>query len=572
MPLDAKAHETIRKYAIKNALEYGKARDDAVLSKVISKMPDLKKDMALLRKSIHDVVSDVNSLAGEKLRQEAEKYSKEFEEEYKEKVSRTSGPSLAIEGAKVGSFKTRFSPEPSGYMHIGHAKAAFLELELSVAYKGKIALYFDDTNPEKEKQEYVEAFKKDLEWLGIKFSEEYYASDHIDEMYGYARKLISAGGAYVCDCKPEQLKASRESGIACKHKGQTKEKNLKAWEEMLGKATDSDTVLLLNGDLKSQNTTMRDPTLFRAKEARHYRQGDRYTVWPTYSFNTPIMDSVMGITDAIRSKEYEMRDELYYRILDLLELRKPRMHSISRLEISGNITSKRKLNELISEGLIEGYDDPRLVTIAGMRHRGITPQAIREFVIRFGLSKAESVSDMDTLLSFNRKIIERNSKRLFCIEDPILMKVSNIPSSALKLETTPHPTDGKGNRKYGTNGKFLISRSDADKLKEGERIKLKGAFDVRVTKNRNGVDADYESDSKAEKKIVWVQEDGSVDCKIMYVGNLLNGDEFNRDSLRISDAKIEGYSSSLKRGDIVQLEAKGFFKFDGGKDSLLISL
>ncbi len=409
----------IRKYSIKNAFEYGKAHEGSVLNKIISLYPEHKAEIKYLAREVGRIIAEVNQLDRAALEAEYSKYSADFETEQVAKAERSARHNFSIEGAKEGEFMTRFPPEPGGYMHIGHAKPVFIEDELRKAYSGKYALYFDDTNPDNEKQEFVEAFKEDLDWLGIRFDIEYYASDNIDTLYGYATGMINSGNAYVCTCSAEKLKEARASGTACEHKGRDKAENLELWHRMLADAfKDNEAILRLNSDMKSKNTTLRDPTLFRIKHGSHYRQGNKYCVWPTYDFCTPIIDSIKGITDVVRSKEYEMRDELYFMVLDMLGLRKPRINSFSRLEIASNVTSKRKIRELISKGLIDGYDDPRLVTIKALRRRGIAAAAIREFALSFGMGKSESVAEIDTLLKMNRKIIGSKAKRLIFSEDP----------------------------------------------------------------------------------------------------------------------------------------------------------
>lgn len=407
----------IRKYSIKNAMEYGKAREGSVLNKIISLYPEHKTEIKHLAREVSRIIGEVNQLDRAALENEYSKYSAGFEIEQTAKAEKSSMHNFSIAEAEKGKFMTRFPPEPGGYMHIGHAKPVFIEDELRNVYAGKFALYFDDTNPDNEKQEFVDAFKDDLEWLGIKFDSEYYASDNIDILYGYAINMIDNGNAYVCTCSAEKIKEGRASGTPCSHKGRDKDGNLELWGRMLeGAFKNNEAVLRLNSDMKATNTTLRDPTLFRIKHGNHYRQGNKYAVWPTYDFCTPIVDSIKGITDVVRSKEYEMRDELYFTVLDMLGLRKPRINSFSRLEIANNVTSKRKIRELIAKGLIDGFDDPRLVTIKALRRRGITAAAIKEFALSFGMGKSESVADLEVLLKINRKIIRNKARRLIFAE------------------------------------------------------------------------------------------------------------------------------------------------------------
>ena len=424
--LNEKQKEEIKKIVLKNALDYGTARKETALNKILSKFPELRTDIKSLSVYIEKVVVDVNLLSKDEIAKQASRFSEDFKSEEMERLEKTAKPHFFLEGAVVGNFMTRFPPEPNGPMQLGHAKVLFTEKKFAEIYDGKLALYFDDTNPDTERQEFVDAMKLDMEWLGVSYDEEYYASDNINLIYELSEKLIAQGNAYVCSCSPDDVKKSRVSGIACKHKKQEIYENMDLWRSMISTQSDEGVIVRLNNDLTALNTAMRDPTLFRIKTTPHYRQGTRYTVWPTYVFNTPIIDSIKGVTDVIRSKEFELMDELYFYILNSLSLRKPRIHSISRLEITNNLTSKRKINELIKQGLLWGYDDPRLVTIAGLRRRGVTPKAIQEFSMRFGMSKTESSIDINQLLTENKKILDNHSKRLFFIEKPLKLTVNGM--------------------------------------------------------------------------------------------------------------------------------------------------
>ncbi|MGC8479117.1 MAG: glutamate--tRNA ligase [Candidatus Micrarchaeia archaeon] len=562
--LDETQKKEIKKIVLKNALDYGKARKDSVISKVIAKFPSLKLDMPSLSKYLDDVVFEVNKFSKQRLEEEAEEFKDTYKKEELEKAEKSSKHNFNIEGAEKGNFITRFPPEPNGPMQLGHAKVAFTEREFANVYEGKLALYFDDTNPETEKQEFVDNIKKDLKWLGINYDMEYYASDNIELIYKYCEKLIALGSAYACTCSQEDVKKSRSENIPCKHKKHSISENMDLWRELLKGINSSETIIRLNYDLGASNTSMRDPTLFRVKTATHYRQGDKYTVWPTYSFNTPITDSIKGVTDVIRSKEFELMDELYFYILEKLELRKPRIHSVARLEIKDNITSKRKINALIKEGLLWGYDDPRLVTIAGLRRRGVKPLAIKEFSLRFGMSKTESKVDISMLLNENKKIIENHAKRLFYVENPRKLYVKNIPLEKKKMRMKVHPTLDMGYRSYTLDNVFFINSYDANVLSENEDLRLKDAFDIKIENiDKNEIIATYtDKQSSTAPKVTWVNEGNFMGCTIYEIKNLLNGEEFNKNSMEIKEGLIESYADLLSEGDIVQLEKHGFFKLD----------
>lgn len=571
--IDKKAKEEIKKIAIKNALDYGKAREGTVINGALSKFPELKSEIRELSLAVKAEVERVNKLKKEDLEEEASGYLKEFEAKEKEKAEKSAKPKMVLEGATKGNFLTRFAPAPNGYMQVGNGKAAFLEREFADIYSGKVALYFDDTNPEMDKQEFVDAFKKDLKWLGIDFDMEYYASDNIEALYGYASKLIDAGKVYVCMCEVEKIKEDRAAGRDCPHRSQKPKKNSELWKEMLdGKLKNA--ILRFKGDMKSLNTVMRDPTFFRIKDEPHYRQGIKYRVWPTYDFNTPIMDSIKGVTDAMRSKEYELRDELYHTLLKALDLRDPRIHSFSRLDIENNLTSKRKIKELMKQKVLWGWDDPRLVTIAGLRRRGVSPKAIKEFVLRFGLSKSDAKVNIEMLLAENRKIIDSTSKRLFFVDKPLKLAVKGIPKNKIEIKIRAHPNEDLGYREYKLNGAFFINAYDADNLRTGDQIRLKDAFDIIIENAKgNTLEASYTAKEKKEaKKVQWVGQESYVRCKALMVGDLLRDDSFSKESLKVVEGYAEAYVNELDEGDHVQFERFGFFKFDKRKEMSFISL
>ena len=557
--------ELVRKYAVKNAVDYnGKAAFGSVFSKVISKIGK-NPDMEELKSLVSKVVSEVNGMTPEQRASEYKKYESEFESEYSEKVKKTGSPNLQLEGAEIGNFATRFAPEPSGYLHLGHAKVIFLEQEQAAMYKGKVFLYFDDTNPEKEKQEFVDLLKKDVAWLGVHFDKEYYASDNIEKVYEYARKLIEQGRAYVCTCDPETIKKYRFEGTTCPHTRNPESESMAMFQEMLdGEYDEGKAVLRFKGDMASENTAMRDPTLMRIKMSTHYRQGDKYLVWPTYDFNTPIMDSMHGVTDAMRSKEYELRDSLYSEILRALNLRIPRMHYEARLVIKGTVTSKRKINELINSGVIDGYDDPRLATIAALRRRGVVPEAIKKFVLKYGMSMSDSVANISDLLLENRKILDPTAKRLFFVADPTKLELGGLTRTRVSLKL--HPGGNLGTREYEVGNTFYISGSDANELDDGSSIRLKELADIKITSiSKNAIHGSaVEKDSKESKKVQWVSEGNYVPCEVVMPGEMFDENENQMsDSLKVVEGFVESYADNLQEREVVQFERFGFVVFDG---------
>ena len=551
-----KIEEIAYKHALRNASEYGKAQAGAVVGKVIAEAPEAKSDMKNTMKVISGVIAKVNKMSEEKIGKELSKFT--FEEK-KEEVRR-----IVLEDGERGKVVTRFLPEPNGFMHLGHAKAAFLSYEAATEYAGKCILRFDDTNPEKEKQEFVDAIKQDLEWLGMKFEREVYSSDKMPEFYKLATQLVKQGDAYVCSCEKERVNELRGLGKSCGCRSASIEDNLDAWEEMLaGKYEKGDAILRLKAEPDAANTVMRDPTLFRICKAEHYRQGKKYSLWPTYDFEVSIADSVDGITHALRSKEYELRDELYYRIIEKLGMRKPIVYDFSRLTLKGLPLSKRLLKPLIDGKKVGGWDDPRMPTIRGLRRRGILAEAIRDFVLSFGLSKVESEPSIDALLNENRKLLDPKAERYFFVHDPVELRVDGISRGEVKLRK--HPTEELGERVLEVTGKFFISKSDAKNLNKGDRFRLLDLCNVKLLEKGKVLRAEFAgNEGMEETKLQWVPEK-HLKTEVLVTSDLFIGDKFNKDSLKVDDGYCELACGNLKKGDVVQFVRYGFCILDDEK-------
>ena len=552
-----------RKYALKNAVEYGKAHEGSVLNKVISLYPEQKSDIRSLAKEVSKIVAEVNSLGKEALESEYKGFESEFAEEQKVKLEKTANPSMDLEGAVQGNFATRYPPAPNGYMHIGHAKALFLESESAKRYNGKLFLYFDDTNPEKDKQEFVDKFHEVLDWLGVKFDKEYYASDNMAKIYESARTLISNGDAYACSCSADQIKEGRFNRKTCAHREKPAAESLSQFEDMLsGKYNENEMIIRFRGDMASENTALRDPTLLRIKADSHYRQGTKYCVWPTYDLNTPVMDSLNGVTDVLRSKEFELRDDLARMILEKLSLRVPRIHSFSRLVIKGNITHKRELNALINEGEISGFDDPRLVTIVALRRRGILPEAIRNFVLKLGMTKTDGVVSIDALLAENKKLIDPIAKHLFFVPDPIKVIVEDADPIEIKLKL--HPSSDMGFREYKIGREFFISAEDTTNLKEGDTVRLKDLMDIKIVSvGANTIKAHKVIEGSKGKIIQWVSEGNFIECSVSMPETPLDeSGKFDHGSMKVAKGYVESHAKELKEHEIVQFERFGYCILD----------
>jgi len=569
--MDEKTAETVsalaRKFALKNAFDYGKADAKAILGKILGGCADAKKDMLATMEIATAAASEANAMDKPAIEKALSAF--EFEKPKKEEQKKVELPN-----AEQGKVVTRFPPEPNGFMHIGHAKAVLLGYDAAKNYGGKFLVRWDDSNPEKEKQEYVDAIRASLQWLGITPDGESYVSDDMEKLYGYGLQMIKAGKAYVCFCQQPVMKELRAAGKDCDCKKKTVDENVEEWQRMLnGRYRHNQAVVRFAGDMASLNTVMRDPVLFRILDATHYRQKDKYKVWPTYDFEGPIEDSITGVTHAMRSKEYELRDELYYAILDCLELRKPTLVEFSRLSIKGMPISKRLLKALIEDGSVMGWDDPRLPTLAGLQRRGITVEAVQNFVRAFGLSKVESEPPIDRLLVENKRIVDPAANHYFFVPSPVRLHVRNATERQVNLKC--HPSAEAGVRTLVARNDFYVPKRDADLLAKGEMFRLKDLYNCKVVDcSTNFVEAEYVSDEGAvEKKIQWVpQGEQAVAAKLLVLGELLDADEkYRKESLEILEGYCEADCRKLKKGDIVQFERQGFAILDDEKMAFILT-
>lgn len=574
---------SIKKWTLKNAHDYKLAIPGKVISRVIGEFPDLKSDMKTLMARIIEECKRVNDLAPAE--SDAEYASFTFEEKKKEDEGEKK---ITLPDAVMGHVVTRFPPEPSGFPHIGHAKAAFLNFESAKQYGGYMRLRMDDTNPEKEKAEFVEGIVEGLKWLGISWQGEItYTSDYMEKLYEYADELILKQKAYVCTCPSDEVKKGRETGEECMCRTKFPEENVHDFRKMMtGKFEEGGAVLRYRGHMKAENTVMRDPTLFRMMNAIHYRQEGKYKCWPSYDFGAPILDSLEGVTHAMRSKEYDLRDELYFAILKILELRAPKLISFSRLDIKGAPISKRLITPLINEGKVSGYDDVRLPTLAGLRRRGVRAEAIRRFVIQFGLSKVESEPGWEKLLVENKKLIDGESPRRFFCANPAKLELEGVAAKPIVLKNHPQKVE-MGTRELLASSPVYIPGKDAGELADGELFRLKDWCNVKLTSRRveEGLMPDgtsgpltilsamYVSDEgEASRKVQWVTEFAKAPAVVSVLGDLLLADgSYNPESMQLVWGWAERSSGDFELGQTLQFERFGFVKLDA-KDGLMLKV
>ncbi|XP_072713069.1 bifunctional glutamate/proline--tRNA ligase isoform X3 [Ciconia boyciana] len=497
------------------------------------------------------------------------------------------GKFVELPGAEMGKVIVRFPPEASGYLHIGHAKAALLNQHYQVNFKGKLIMRFDDTNPEKEKEDFEKVILEDVAMLHIKPDQFTYTSDHFETIMKYAEKLIQEGKAYVDDTPAEQMKAEREQRMESKHRNNCVNKNLQMWEEMK-KGTEYGQTCCLRAkiDMSSNNGCMRDPTLYRCKNQPHPRTGSTYKVYPTYDFACPIVDSIEGVTHALRTTEYHDRDEQFYWIIEALGIRKPYIWEYSRLNLNNTVLSKRKLTWFVNEGLVDGWDDPRFPTVRGVLRRGMTVEGLKQFIAAQGSSRSVVNMEWDKIWSFNKKVIDPVAPRYTALLKDAVVPV-NIPEAQEEMkEVAKHPKNADVGLKpvwYGS--RVLIEGADAETLTEGEVVTFINWGNIIITKlNRNSsgkiasIDAKLNLENKDFKKttkITWLAETPHapliptvcVNYEHLITKPVLGKDEdfkqyINRNSKQEELMLGDPCLRELKKGDIIQLQRRGFFICD----------
>ncbi len=411
-----------------------------------------------------------------------------------------------LASGKHTAIQTRFPPEPNGYLHIGHAKSICLNFGLAYVFDGKCNLRFDDTNPEKENQEYVDSIKEDVQWLGFQWEgEPRYASDYFDQLFDFAVQLIKDGKAYVDDLTPEEMREYRgtltEAGKNSPYRDRSVEENLDLFMKMRdGEFPDGSKTLRLKIDMASGNVNMRDPVIYRIRRAHHHNTGDKWCIYPMYDYTHCISDAIENITHSLCTLEFEAHRPLYDWVLDNISIAShPRQYEFSRLELLYSITSKRKLNQLVSENHVSGWDDPRMPTISGMRRRGYTPEGLRLFAKRVGISKSENVVDMDVLEGAIREELEHSAPRLMAVLNPLKVTLTNFEAGKTQSRHAAfHPNvEHFGEREVPISSTIYIEHDDFaeeppkgwKRLTLGGEVRLRHGYVIRcdeVVKDENG--------------------------------------------------------------------------------------
>ncbi|MCQ2441022.1 MAG: glutamine--tRNA ligase/YqeY domain fusion protein [Clostridia bacterium] len=507
--------------------------------------------------------------------------------------------------------QTRFPPEPNGYLHIGHAKAICIDFGTAQKYGGKCNLRLDDTNPTKEDVEYVDAIKEDIEWLGFKWDNVYFASDYFDFIYECAKKLIDKGLAYVDESTADEIRDMRgtltEAGIESPYRNRPIEESRELFKKMTdGEFDEGKMVLRAKIDMSSSNLNMRDPIIYRILKAHHHRTGDKWCVYPMYDFAHPLSDAKEGVTHSLCSLEFENHRPLYNWVLEACEIKNPpRQIEFARMNVNYTLTSKRKCLKLVNDGLVSGWDDPRMATICGMRRRGYPSQAVRAFVDKIGVSKAYSVIDYALLESCVRDYLNENADRAMAVLKPLKVIIDNYPENKtenIEVEINPNKPE-LGKRSVTFSREIYIEQDDFMlnpvgkyfRLCPQKEVRLKGAYYIKYASheedgngNITAVHCTYDPDSfggetpdgrKVKGTLHWVSAENCTDVTVRLYDRLFNvpnpsdeegvssfADNLNPESLTVlENCKIDASLSNVKAGDVFQFMRQGYFCVD--KDS-----
>ena len=548
------------RWALTNAIEHGgRASTKAVIGKLVAEQPELRSKARELSSLVEEVVAEANRLS----REEQLLRSREIGQVERPKLEEKRGLTELPGVEKTLLVVTRFAPNPNGPLHIGHARAAVLSHEYARCYRGKFILRFEDTNPENAKLEMYELIRRDMRWLGLSWDGEFAQSDRLELYYGHAEQLLREGKAYVCTCPTGTFRGLRDRGEPCPCRELPTKEQLGRWREMLaGKFARGDAVLRVKTDLRHPNPAVRDWPAMRVVMGPHPRVGTRYSVWPLYNFSVAIDDHEMGVTHVIRGKEHEVNEQRQRTLYEHLGWGRPTAVQYGRLSLAGVELSKTQIMQRVGRGELTGFDDVRLGTIAALRRRGFSPEAIRQLIVDMGPTLVDSSLSWETLYAYNRKFVDELANRYFFVPDPVRLLVRGAPElreARLRL----HPSrPERGERilpisKEGDSLVFYLAREDASAMREGEIFRLKDLMNVRLSSKGDPLEAEFQGLELADvSKVQWVSA-SAVEVEVIKPDN---SREFG-----LAEPAVAG----LKVDEILQLERFGFVRIDAVRPKLV---
>ncbi len=550
--------DLIRKYAVKNALEFGEAQKEAVIGKVFADNPDLKQQADDVVQTAETVIDEINAMDEDELEEVKAEY-----EYADEKADDGELPDLPAVDEDAGVVM-RMAPFPSGMLHVGNARMAVLNDEYVKRYGGKLYLVIDDTAGSEEKKPLEEAYEQipeDLEWLGVEFDEIVYKSDRLEMFYEYGERFLAEGWAYVCTCDAETLRDNRKKGIACEHRDRSPDENLKEWDKMIdGEYSEGDAVVRLKTDMNHDDPAFRDRVLLRLSELDHPRVDEQYHVWPMLEFSWAIDDHELGMTHIIRGQDLVMEDKMEQYMWDLLGWDHPEIVHHGLLNIQGIKISTSTSKAKIDSGEYMGWHDPRTWSLMSLRKRGFEPEAIRNFVLSFGMSSSTVQVPVDTLYTENRKIIDDEADRYFFIEEPTELEITGLDGDSYTAHADLHPEHDRGHREInvtadGSSARIVLEEDDYE---PGTELRLKDLFNVRLTEDgaeflNDSLDYALDNDLGI---VQWLPADSTKDCDII----MPDGEELSGLAETNLDAKDQ----------VVQFIRFGFCRVDEAYDDRLL--
>lgn len=555
--------ELIKKLALENALKFkGKANPKALVGGVMKVHAEAKSQMKDVVATIASVVEEVNALSVEEQKSLLLVLDPDFEKNQQEqkkarKEQRASLPDLP--NAEQGKVVTRIAPGPSKYNHLGHAMSFLINYLYAKKYDGKVIFRFEDTNPDADAQIFVDAMQEDcFNYLGIKPDQTIFASDDIPKFYEYVEELINKGHAYVSNDTSEEISAQRRAMQPSKDREKSVEENLQLWSDMKeGKALDY--TVRLKIDAAHKNAVMRDPVIMRVNTNEHYRQKNKFNVWPMFDFENPIEEGLTGVTHAMRSNEFDSRIELHNYIARLLNFPDVVYKHYGRYNVTGATTQGREIRALIESGKYIGWDDPRLVTLRALKRRGIVKEAFYELAQKIGFSKQMTNLDYGVIAAVNRSLLDTTAKRFFAVCNPVAITINNIPESIKEFHLSYHPDGEKGERKLSCTKEYYVEKKDISSLAIGDVIRLMDAINIKKV---DETIFEFVSESYDEYKTL------SGKGLIHFVpkdGNEMRAEVLLADT-SIQEIICESNVGMLKPDMVIQFERYAFVRFDHVKE------
>ncbi len=533
--------DTIKKYALRNAVKFeGEATVGPVMGKVMGESDEFREDPQGTKELVNEVVEEINQLSLQEQKEELEKLMPEFfeeeEEEEEEKL-----PKIDAEDVKM-----RMAPYPSGPLHIGNARMVILNDEYVKRNDGRLVLFYDDTIGSETKRLLPEAYdmiKEGLEWLNVEWHETYYKSDRMDIYYEYGRKILDMGEAYVCECSQESLREKREAGKECEHRDRPSDENFELWDNMLeGEIDEGKAVVRLKTDMEHPDPAFRDRVLFRISKNEHPKVGKQYSVWPLLEFSWAVDDHLLGMTHILRGKDLVIEDRMEEYIWDLFGWDKPEFLHYGMLRLEDINLSKSEFQRKMRRGEFESWEDPRTWSMQSLRRRGIQPQAVRDFILEFGMSETDIEVAPSKLYSINREIIDPEANRYFFIPDPVKIElVGNIKPNNAKIARHPSDPD-RGYRELEVGKEVYIPRKEWDEY-QGKEIRLKNFCNLELDGKKGNITG---FENKDILKIQWLCD--ALDVMV------------ERQNASVEEGLGEKNLSETEVGDIIQFERYGFVK------------